>query len=100
LIETEGRLGAPPSCVCQLGGSVDSLFEAGAPNDGVTIPMAGVCPRLAVFVPESGNASVELTELGGEDDVVSGGQTVQESGAVLAGALDLPTDVGNGSHLT
>ena len=62
--------------------------------------MAGVCPRLTVLVPESGDASVELTELGGEDDVVSRGQTVQESGAVLAGALDLRTDLSNGFHLT
>jgi hypothetical protein len=95
----EGRNGAPPVCL-QLGGSVDSLFEACAPNDGVAVSMAGVRPRLAVLVPEFGNAGVELAELGGEDDVMSGGQTVQELGAVLAGALDLRADFGNGSHLT
>jgi hypothetical protein len=84
----------------RLSGSVDPFLEAGASNDGVAIPMAGMRPRLAVFIPERGDTSVELTELGGEDDVVSVGQTVQESGAVLAGALDLRTDVGNCSHLT
>ena len=62
--------------------------------------MAGVRPRLAVFIPERGDTSIELTELGGEDYVVSVGQTVQESGAVLAGALDLRTDISDCSHLT
>lgn len=51
-----------------------------------------------MLVPERGNTSVELAELGGEDDVVSSGQTVQETGAVLACALNLGTDFGNCSH--
>ena len=51
-----------------------------------------------MLVPERGNSSVELTKLGGEDDVVSGGQTVQEIGAVLACPLDLGTDFGKCSH--
>lgn len=51
-----------------------------------------------MLLPERGDSSVELTELGGEDDVVSGGQTVQELGALLAGALDLATDFGKCSH--
>ena len=62
--------------------------------------MPGACPGLSMLVPERGNASVELSELGGEDDVVSGGQTVQESGAVLAGALDLGTDFSQLFHHT
>jgi TolB protein len=53
-----------------------------------------------VLVPERGDSGVELTELGGEDDVVSLGQTVQKSGAVLACALDLGTDFGKCSHVT
>ena len=53
-----------------------------------------------MLVPERGNSSVELSELGGEDDVMSGGQTVQESGTLLAGALDLGTDFGKCSHMT
>ena len=97
-IQTEGRFGAPPGSR-YLGGSVDPLLEAGAANDVGAIPVAGVCPRLTVLVPERCDASVELTELGGEDNVVSGGQTVQESGAVLAGALDLSTDFSDRSHL-
>src|SRR5262245_15386645 len=48
---------------------------------------------LAVLVPQLCDAGVELAELRGEDDVMSMGQTVQEAGAVLAGALDLRTDV-------
>ena len=51
-----------------------------------------------MLVPERGNSSVELAELGGEDGVVSGGQTVQETGAVLACPLDLGTDFGKCSH--
>jgi TolB protein len=52
-----------------------------------------------MLVPERGDSSVELTELGGEDDVVSGGQTVQETGALLACPLDLGTDFGKCSHV-
>jgi hypothetical protein len=93
------RRGARPSVVPnQLGRSVDALFEAGAANDVVAVPVAGMGPRGAMLVPERGNAIVELTELGGEDNVVSGGQTMQESGTVLAGALDLVPDVSDGSH--
>jgi TolB protein len=51
-----------------------------------------------MLVPERGNSSVELTELGGEDDVVSLGQTVQEIGALLACPLGLGTDFGKCSH--
>jgi Tol biopolymer transport system component len=51
-----------------------------------------------VLVPERGDSGVELTELGGEDDVVSLGQTVQEIGALLACPLDLGTDFGKCSH--
>jgi TolB protein len=51
-----------------------------------------------MLVPERGDSSVELTELGGEDDVVSGGQTVQEIGALLACPLGLGTDFGKCSH--
>jgi Tol biopolymer transport system component len=51
-----------------------------------------------MLVPERSNASVELTELGGEDDVVSLGQTVQEIGALLACPLGLGTDFGKCSH--
>ena len=51
-----------------------------------------------MLFPERGDSSVELTELGGEDDVVSGGQTVQENGALLARTLDLGTDFGICSH--
>jgi Tol biopolymer transport system component len=53
-----------------------------------------------MLVPERGNSSVELAELGGEDDVMSSGQTVQESGALLAGTLDLGTDFSKCSHMT
>lgn len=60
--------------------------------------MAGPSPRLPVLLPELGNSIVELAELGGEDDVMSGGQTVQEVGALLACALDLLTDFGKCSH--
>jgi Tol biopolymer transport system component len=51
-----------------------------------------------MLVPERSNASVELTELGGEDDVVSLGQTMQEIGALLACTLGLGTDFGKCSH--
>jgi dipeptidyl aminopeptidase/acylaminoacyl peptidase len=51
-----------------------------------------------MLVPERGNSSVELTELGGEDDVMSMGQTVQEIGALLACPLGLGTDFGKCSH--
>ena len=51
-----------------------------------------------MLLPERGDSSVERTELGGEDDVVSGGLTVQELGARLACALDLATDFGKCSH--
>jgi Tol biopolymer transport system component len=51
-----------------------------------------------VLVPERGNPCIELTELGGEDGVMSFGQTVQETGALLACPLDLGTDFGRCSH--
>jgi len=51
-----------------------------------------------MLLPERGDTSVELTELGGEDDVMSGGQTVQEIGALLARTLDLATDFGKKCH--
>ena len=51
-----------------------------------------------MLLPERGDSSVELTELGGEDDVMSGGQTVQEIGALLARTLDLATDFGKNCH--
>lgn len=60
--------------------------------------MAGLSPRLSVLLPELGNSIVEPAKLGGEDDVVSSGQTVQEIGALLAGSLDLGTDFGKCSH--
>jgi hypothetical protein len=52
-----------------------------------------------MLLPKRGDSSVELTELGGEDDVVSGGQTVQETDALLACTLDLVTDFGKCSHV-
>jgi Tol biopolymer transport system component len=51
-----------------------------------------------MLLPERGDASVELTELSGEDDVVSLGQTVQEIGALLACTLGLGADFGKCSH--
>jgi TolB protein len=89
-----------PSPFRWLGCPVDTLFEACAADDLVAVAEAGPRPREAVLVPERGDSSVELTELGGEDDVVSLGQTVQKSGAVLACALDLGTDFGKCSHVT
>ena len=96
---------APLPCLMQLvawvnglGGSVDSLFEAGAADDLVAIAETCVRASLAVLVPQLCDAGVELAELRGEDDVMSTGQTVQESGTVLAGALDLRTDVVDGFH--
>jgi hypothetical protein len=83
-----------------LSGSVDALFETGAADDRIAVPVAGLSPRLPMLVPELGNPIVELAELGGEDDVVSCGQTVQEIGALLAGPLDLGTDFGKCSHCT
>ena len=79
-------------------GAALPLFETRAADDLVAIAEAGLGPRLSMLLPERGDSSVELTELGGEDDVVSGGQTVQELGALLAGALDLATDFGKCSH--
>jgi hypothetical protein len=52
-----------------------------------------VSSSLALLVPQLGDALVERAELRGEDGVMSLGQTVQKSGAVLACALDLGTDV-------
>ena len=51
-----------------------------------------------MFVPERRDALVQLAELRCEDGVVSTGQAVQESGALLAGALDLATDVLKCAH--
>jgi hypothetical protein len=84
--------------VC-LGGSVDAFLEACAPDDLVPVAETGACPCLALLVPERGNSIVELAELGGEDGVVSFGQTVQELGALLAGAFDLGTDVLQDAHV-
>jgi hypothetical protein len=84
--------------VC-LSGPVDAFLEACAPDDLVPVAETGACPCLAVLVPERGDSIVELAELGGEDDVVSFGQTVQELGTLLAGALDLGTDVLQDAHV-
>jgi len=46
-----------------------------------------------MLVPEIGDPGIKLTQLGGEDDVMSGGQTMQENGTVLACALDLATNI-------
>jgi hypothetical protein len=81
-----------------LGGPVDALFEAGAADDLFAVPEAGTGPRLSMLLPERGDSSVELTELGGEDGVMSGGQTMQEIGALLACPLDLATDFDRCSH--
>ena len=81
-----------------LGGPVDALFEAGATNDLVAVAEAEANTGLAVLVPESGDALVQLLELRGEDDVPSGGQALKENGAVLAEALDLATDFLNRLH--
>src|SRR5215475_9636028 len=81
-----------------LGRAFDALFEPGAANDLVAIAEARVSSGLAVLVPQLGDALVELVELRGEGCVMSVRQTVQESGAVLAGALDLGTDVFNRFH--
>jgi len=81
-----------------LGGSVDALFEAGATDDLVAIAEAGLGAGQAVLVPELGDSGVELAQLGGEDSVMSFGQTVQESGTLLACALDLATNFGKCSH--
>jgi Tol biopolymer transport system component len=89
------RLGRRAAC---LRSSVDALFEPRSADDLVAIAEAGLRPRLAMLVPERGNSIVELTELGGEDDVVSLGQTVQEIGALLACPLGLGTDFGKCSH--
>ena len=51
-----------------------------------------------MLVPEVGDTGVELAQLGGEDNVMSRGQTVQESGTLLACALDLATNFGKCSH--
>jgi hypothetical protein len=88
-----------PFSISSLGGSVDALFEAGATDDRVPIAVAGLGARLPLVLPERGNSSVEPAKLGGEDDVVSLGQTVQEIGALLACPLDLGTDFGKCSHL-
>jgi len=77
---------------------MDPLFEAGAPNDLGAVAKADANTGFAVFVPELRDAVVELAELGCEDGIVSTGQTVQESGALLARALDLATDLRQCSH--
>lgn len=51
-----------------------------------------------MLVPKVGDASIELAQLGGEDNVMSIGQTVQENGALLACAFDLATNFGKCSH--
>ena len=51
-----------------------------------------------MLVPKVGDASIELAQLGGEDNVMSIGQTVQENGTLLACALDLATNFGKCSH--
>jgi Tol biopolymer transport system component len=81
-----------------LRGSVDALFEAGAADDLVAIAETGLRSGLAVLVPERSNPCIEFTELGGEDGIMSFGQAVQETGALLACPLDLGTDFGKCSH--
>jgi hypothetical protein len=61
--------------------------------------MTGLGPSLAVLLPKRGDSIVELAELGGEDDVMSLGQTVQEIGSLLACLLDLGTDFSQCSHI-
>ena len=78
--------GAPrrPFSVRWLGSAVDALFEARAADDLVAIAEAGLGASLTMLVPERRDTIVERTKLGGEDDVVSLGQTVQETGTLLA----------------
>jgi hypothetical protein len=89
---------ALPAWPVALRGSFDALFEASAADDLVAIAEAGLSTGLPVLLPERFDSIVELTELGGEDGVVSVGQTVQEVGTLLACALDLRTDFGICSH--
>jgi len=51
-----------------------------------------------MFVPELRDSDVQLAELHCEDGVMTTGKAVQESGALLARALDLATDVLKCSH--
>jgi len=83
----------------RLGGPVDPLFETCAPDDLGAVAKTDSNTGFAVFVPELRDALVQLVELGCEDGVMSTGQTVQESGAVLACALDLATDFSQLSHI-
>jgi hypothetical protein len=83
----DGRRGGAlrrPSSFLQLGSSVDPLFETRPADNLFAIAEAGLRAGLAMLVPERGDSSVELAEPGGEDGVVSGGQTLQETGALLA----------------
>ena len=81
-----------------LGGPVDALFEAGAANDLRAIPETHPDTRFAMFVPELRDPDVQVAELGCEDGVMPARKAVQESGALLARALDLATDVLKCSH--
>jgi hypothetical protein len=76
-----------------LGGSVDPLFESRAADNLFAVAEAGLSSRLPMLVPEIGDPGIKLTQLGGEDDVMSTGQTMQESGTLLACALDLATNI-------
>lgn len=84
--------------MCGLGGPVDAIFEAGATDDLRAVAETHANTGFAVFIPQLGDAIVQLAELVGEDGVMSTGQTLQENGAVLAGALDLATDFLNRLH--
>ena len=80
------------------GGSVDSLFEAGAADDLVAVAEAQVRPYQPVLVPQAGDALVERLQLRREHGVVPPGEPVEEIGAVLGCALDLATDLMQCSH--
>ena len=81
-----------------LGGPVDALFEAGVADDLRAIPETHPDARFTMFVPEFRDPNVQLTELRCEDGVMPAGEAVQESGTLLARALDLATDVLKCSH--
>src|SRR5439155_22643304 len=79
-----------------LGGALESLFDARSGDDVVAVAEAEGCLQRALLVPELVELVTQILELGGRGRVVTLGQGVPQLGPPLACLLDLLVDFGEG----
>src|SRR5436853_3592276 len=82
-----------------LGGALESLFDARSGDDVIAIAEAEGCLQRALLVPEVVELIAQTLELGGRGWVVTVRQDVPQLGPPLACLFDLLVDLGEGHVL-